>query len=151
MKVSPLIACTITDANTASLDGTYRFEVQISKTGAKVVQLNRQALEILETLERDPENPFVIQGLKPRSHLSDLNGPWRRIRKAAGIEDARLHDLRHSYASVGAAAGLSLPMIGNLLGHRQPATTARYAHLTAAPVRQAAETIGDNLAAVFDA
>ncbi|MCB1033558.1 MAG: site-specific integrase [Acidobacteria bacterium] len=123
--------------------------LQDSKTGAKVVQLNRQALEILETLERDPNNPFVIQGLKPRSHLSDLNGPWRRIRKAAGIEDVRLHDLRHTYASFGAAAGLSLPVIGSLLGHSQPATTQRYAHLAADPVREAANAIGANLSAAM--
>jgi integrase len=119
-----------------------------SKTGEKVVYLNLQAVEILRTLERDPQNPYVIQGLKPGSHLSDLNGPWRRLRKRAGLGDLRMHDLRHTYASFGASAGLSLPMIGSLLGHTQAATTQRYAHLASDPVREAAETIGANLSAI---
>ncbi len=117
-----------------------------SKSGEKVVQLNSQAVEILRSLKRDPKNPFVIQGLKPGTHLSGLNGPWRRIRKKAGIEDVRLHDLRHTFASFGASAGLSLPVIGSLLGHTQAATTQRYAHLSSDPVREAAEAIGAKLA-----
>ena len=92
----------------------------------------------------------MIQGLKPGSHLSDLNGPWRRVRKQAGIEDVRLHDLRHTFASFGASAGLSLPVIGSLLGHTQAATTQRYAHLASDPVRRAAEKIGESLSAILE-
>ena len=67
----------------------------------------------------------------------------------AGLEDVRLHDLRHSFASVAASGGLSLPMIGKLLGHTQAATTERYAHLAADPVRAANEAIGERIAAAM--
>ena len=61
---------------------------------------------------------------------------------AGPASDLRLHDLRHSFASIGAGAGLGLPIIGALLGHAQPGTTARYAHLAADPLKQAADLIG---------
>ena len=79
----------------------------------------------------------------------NLQKPWGRIRKRAGLEDVRLHDLRHSFASVAASGGLSLPMIGKLLGHTQAATTARYAHLAADPLKAANEAIGQRIAAVM--
>lgn len=66
-----------------------------------------------------------------------------------GMTDVRIHDLRHSFASMGASGGLSLPMIGKLLGHTQAATTERYAHLAADPVRAANEAIGERIAAVM--
>jgi integrase len=75
---------------------------------------------------------------KPRS---DLNRPWRAIRKLAEIEDVRIHDLRHSFASIGVGAGLGLPIIGNLLGHTQASTTQRYAHVAADPARRAVDVI----------
>ena len=74
---------------------------------------------------------------------------WQRIRKQARLEDVRRHDLRHSFASVGVAGGLSLPIIGALLGHSQPATTARYAHLAADPLKQATDMIGGRIAAAM--
>jgi integrase len=61
----------------------------------------------------------------------------------------RLHDLRHSFASTGAGASLGLPIIGKLLGHSQPATTARYSHLDADPMRRAADIIGGQIAAAM--
>jgi integrase len=64
------------------------------------------------------------------------------VTRAAGLEGLRLHDLRHSFASVGAGAQLSLPIIGGLLGHSQPKTTARYAHLQSGSMHAAAESIG---------
>lgn len=64
------------------------------------------------------------------NHLTDLQRPWRRIRKKAELEGLRIHDLRHSFASFGLAGGLSLAEIGKLLGQSQVQTTARYAHLT---------------------
>jgi integrase len=73
------------------------------------------------------------------SHRRDVARPWARICKAADIHGARVHDLRHTYASVLASAGLSLPIIGQLLGHTTPTTTARYAHLFDDPLRAAAE------------
>jgi integrase len=72
------------------------------------------------------------------------------VTKAAGLEGLRIHDLRHSFASVGAGASLGLPMIGKLLGHSQAATTFRYAHLGDDPVRRASETVGSAIAAAMD-
>jgi hypothetical protein len=71
---------------------------------------------------------------------------WAAIRRRAGLDGVRLHDLRHSYASVGAGAGLGLPIIGRLLGHKQAATTARYAHLADDPLRRASELIAAHIA-----
>jgi integrase len=72
------------------------------------------------------------------------------VRKTAGLEGVRLHDLRHSFASVGAAGGLSLPIIGALLGHKHATTTARYAHLSADPLRAANDAVGARIAAAMN-
>ena len=120
-----------------------------SKTGAKVVYLPPAALEILTALDRHEDNPYVIAGAKLGSHLINLQKPWRRIRANAGLDDVRLHDLRHSFASMAVAGGLTLPVIGALLGHTQPATTARYAHLADDPLKQAANLIGGRIAAAM--
>jgi integrase len=117
-----------------------------SKTGAKAVYLSAPALEVLTKVPRMENNPFVIAGEREGAALVNLQRPWRRIRARAGLEDVRLHDLRHSFASVGASGGLSLPMIGRLLGHTQAATTQRYAHLAADPIRAANEAIGERIA-----
>lgn len=120
-----------------------------SKTGKKVIYLSAPALNVLAEIPRLKNNPFVICGDKDRASLVNLQKPWGRIRKKAGLEDVRLHDLRHSFASVAASGGLSLPMIGKLLGHTQAATTERYAHLAADPLRAANEAIGQRIAAVM--
>ena len=77
-----------------------------------------------------------------RDHIAEIKGPWRAICMLAGLNGVRVHDLRHTYASVLASAGLSLPVIGALLGHTQPGTTARYAHLFDDPLRAATERVG---------
>jgi integrase len=100
----------------------------------------------LRTLPRFEKNPFVIVGKNSGSHLTDLQRPWRRIRAMAGLDDTRIHDLRHTFASGGLAVGEGLAMIGKLLGHTQVQTTARYAHLAADPVKQAADKITERLA-----
>jgi integrase len=105
-----------------------------SKTGQKTIRLNPQAVEILQALPRVEGNPHVIIGRREAAHLVNLQKPWRRIRKEAGLDNVRIHDLRHSYASVAAASKGSLPMIGRLLGHNHQNTTARYAHLADDPV-----------------
>ena len=117
-----------------------------SKTGAKVVYLSPPAIEVLNGIERSDTNIWVIAGAKPGAHLVNLRKPWHRLRARAGLDDVRLHDLRHSFASVGAARGLSLPMIGALLGHRQSKTTERYAHLADDPLRAANNAIGAHIA-----
>ena len=112
-----------------------------SKTGQKMIVLAQPALDLLADLPRVAGNRHCFPGQKFGAHLVDINGPWRLARKEAGLEGVRLHDLRHTHASVGAGAGLSLTIIGALLGHREPATTARYAHLAQDPVRQGAELV----------
>jgi integrase len=119
-----------------------------SKTGQKTVVLSAPALAVLESLPR--LSAYVIAGesagQKDEQPRADLNRPWRAVRKRAGIEDVRIHDLRHSFASVGAGAGLGLPIIGNLLGHSQPSTTQRYAHVAVDPARRAADIIAGKIA-----
>ena len=120
-----------------------------SKTGKKVIYLSAPALEVLANVPRIESNPFIICGEKDRAHLVNLQKPWSRIRKLAGLDDVRIHDLRHSFASIAASGGLSLPIIGKLLGHTQAATTQRYAHLAADPLRAANEAIGERIAAAM--
>jgi integrase len=120
-----------------------------SKTGKKTLYLSGPALEILKGIEPQPGNPFVFAGAKSGSALVNLSKPWKRLCKAAQIEGVRLHDLRHSFASIGAGRGLSLPVIGALLGHQQAATTQRYAHLAADPLKQASSLIGEQIAAAM--
>ncbi|MBZ0216444.1 MAG: site-specific integrase [Fimbriimonadaceae bacterium] len=120
-----------------------------SKTGQKTIYLNAPALEVLAGVPRLEGNAYVICGDKPGAHLVNLQKPWRRIRKTAGLEDVRLHDLRHSFASVAAAGGLSLPIIGALLGHSLPQTTARYAHLSADPLKAASDAIAGRIASAM--
>ena len=117
-----------------------------SKTGRKTVYLNPPALAVLHKVPRLEGNPFVICGGKAGGRLVNLEKPWRAIRRRAGLDDVRLHDLRHTYASIAAGAGLSLPIIGKLLGHSQPQTTARYAHLAADPLQAANAQIGVEIA-----
>ena len=119
-----------------------------TKTGAKVVHLGEPAIAVLRGLKGQDGNPWVIAGRKPGSHLTDLQHPWRRIRARAGLDDVRIHDLRHSFASGGLLVGEGLPMIGKLLGHTQVQTTARYAHLANDPVKSAANRIAARIAAV---
>jgi integrase len=121
-----------------------------SKTGRKAIHLNAPAFAVLQAIPRLEGNPYVICGEKVGEHLVNLEKPWRRIRKAAKIEDVRLHDLRHSFASVAASGGQSLVVIGKMLGHSQPATTARYAHLADDPVKAASEAVGRHIAAAMD-
>ena len=116
-----------------------------SKTGAKRVFLSKAAVDLISSLKTEPVSEYLFTGDRPGKPIVSLRKTWERVCKAAKIDDIRLHDLRHSYASVGAAGGLSLPVIGALLGHSQPSTTARYAHLAASPLHEAADAIGDKL------
>ncbi len=106
-----------------------------SKTGRKTVILNRPALAVLEAIPRSSR--FVIAGGEEGKPRSDLKRPWAALIRHAQLEGLRIHDLRHNFASFGAGGGMGLPIIGKLLGHSQPATTARYAHLDTDPLRRA--------------
>ena len=121
-----------------------------SKTGAKLVPLAEPALDVLRTAPRLAGNPYVCPGRKWGSHLVGLPRIWERICTAAGLSRVRLHDLRHSFASVGVGTGLGLPQVGALLGHTQAATTQRYAHLAVDPLRQAANQIVGYIAEAMD-
>ena len=122
-------------------------ELPDAKTGGRVVPLGPEARAVLSAITREDDNPWVISGRLPGSHLTDLQRPWRRIRKRAGIEDVRIHDLRHSFASRALALGESLTMIGKLLGHTQVQTTARYAHLARDSIQTAASRITESIGA----
>lgn len=116
-----------------------------SKTGRKTVVLNAPALQILSTLPRIGD--FVILGDDPKKPRADLKKPWDLIRYNAALDDVRIHDLRHTHASIGAGAGLGLPVIGKLLGHKHSDTTAKYAHLDNDPLRKASDRIGNEISA----
>lgn len=128
-----------------------------SKTGAKIVPIGPAALEVLQAVERDPASPFVFpaerlteEAVKAKhKHFVGTPKVWLRVRELAGLSDVRLHDLRHTYASIAAAGGQSLQLIGKLLGHKDVKTTGQYAHLADDPVRQAAQRTSDAAAAAL--
>jgi integrase len=119
-----------------------------SKTGPKVILLNAPALRVLGHMPRRSEWVFPTErGDTPVS----LSKPWERIRRRAGTPDVRIHDLRHTAASFAVDMGASLPIIGRLLGHTVPSTTARYAHLSNDPVREVSERLGARLSSAMNA
>ena len=128
-----------------------------SKSGKKTIVLNTAAIAVITCIakrsvpcsievDRGRTGLFVKGGIanQPRA---DLKRPWNAIRRHANLEGVRIHDLRHTFASIGAGASLGLPVVGRLLGHSQPQTTARYAHLDANPLRRASNIIGGQLVA----
>jgi len=120
-----------------------------SKTGRKPIYLNAAALSVLDRLPRPNSNPYIFPGRKDNQPRADLKKPWKAVARAAELYGVRIHDLRHSFASIGAGGSLGLPIIGRLLGHSQPATTNRYAHLADDPTRRAAEAIGSMIEAAM--
>ena len=121
------------------------FLLPTSKTGKRRITLNAAAIEVLNAIPRVRRNPYVIVGRKRGTHMLSLQKPWKIVCAKAKVKSCRIHDLRHSYASFAAADGLSLHMIGKLLGHRVPTTTARYAHLAEDALRRANENLGKRL------
>ena len=126
-----------------------RSEVSLrdSKTGPRVVPLSPAAARVLTDLPRIAGNPWVIAGREPGSRLTHIAYYWYRVRERAGLNDVRLHDLRHSFASRALALGEDLTMIGKLLGHRKIQTTARYAHLARDSVKESATMVAASIAA----
>lgn len=120
-----------------------------SKTGRRHLYLPAPAIKLLADQEGKNSAVYVVPGGRSdrarqsgKTPLTNLKDPWKVISATAGLKGVRIHDLRHSFASVGASSGMGLPIIGKLLGHRGTATTARYAHLADDPVKAAANTIG---------
>lgn len=124
-----------------------------SKTGRSVRELGPPALELIEAMRayRLEGNPYVFPGAKDGDHFKDTARVWDAVRQAAGLPDVRLHDLRHAFASVAASGGLTLPVIGALLGHGHSATTSRYAHLVDSARKRAAESTSAAVAAALAA
>ena len=121
-----------------------------AKTGKKPVYLSAAAQAVIATVPRIDGNPYIIAGKNPAAPRADLTNPWSSVRRAAGLDGVRVHDLRHSFASIGAGAALGLPVIGKLLGHSQSVTTQRYAHLDVDPLRRAVDTIGSTISAAMN-
>jgi integrase len=121
-----------------------------SKTGRKPIYLGAAAQAVISTLPRMSGNPYLIPGSLDGRPRSELGAPWAAVTKAAGLEGLRIHDLRHTFASVGAGARMGLPIVGKLLGHRTQATTARYAHLDSDPMLRAAEHIGATISGALN-
>ena len=120
-------------------------ELPDAKTGGRAVPLGPGARAVLDSIPRTAGCPWVFPGRFPGTHRVDLQGPWKIIRKRAGLEDVRIHDLRHTFALQALALGESLTMIGKLLGHTQVQTTARYAHLARNSIQNAAARITDSI------
>ncbi len=120
-----------------------------SKTGQKAIPLNAGALEILSEVPGLNSSPFVFPAYRGEGHYEGTPKVWSIIRNMAGLGDVRLHDLRHSFASIAVSGGASLPIIGALLGHTDSATTQRYAHLHDDPLKAASEAVGRIIASAL--
>ena len=118
-----------------------------SKTGGRIVPMPPAASEVLAALPRVAGNPWVFPGRKKGTRQVNINDSWDRIRRHAGLDDVRLHDLRHTFASRALAIGEGLPMIGKLLGHNKIETTARYAHLARESVRASTAKVAESIGA----
>jgi integrase len=118
-----------------------------------IVPLSAPARQLLSEIceqqkaKRKPLGEYVFPGAGGTGHIVEIKRAWRQLCKAAGISGLRIHDLRHSFASQLASGGANLPLIGALLGHSNPTTTSRYAHLFDDPQRAAVEKVG----AIIDA
>jgi integrase len=121
------------------------FRLPDSKTGAKIIQVGPSVPEYLKTVPRIEGNPYVFPGRIEGQPLVNLTKIWHSVREAAGLTDVRIHDLRHSYASVGATSGESIIILGSILGHANASTTERYTHLGETPAKAAARRISDQV------
>lgn len=149
LRLLILTGCRLSEIQTLKWEyiTPHGMELPDSKTGARRIPLPHSAREVLSSLPRVPDNPYVIAGAVPGQFAKDFQRPWRRIRRKAGLENVRIHDLRHTYASNAVSSGMPIQMVGRLLGHTQLQTTMRYAHLADDPVRHAAEQNASALSA----
>ncbi|MEL0438447.1 tyrosine-type recombinase/integrase [Phycobacter sp. K97] len=125
---------------------SHHLELPDSKTGRRRIPLPREAYDILMELPREAGNPYVILGEVDGAPLVNLQKPWRRIRSKAGLDDVRIHDLRHTYASVAMKDGIDPFTLKEIMGHKNLTTTLRYAHLADDAVQRAAGSIAARLA-----
>ena len=120
-----------------------RLNLRKAKTGPRRVFLSAQARAIVERQRTPADSPWVFPSVRdPNRPRGDELALWYRVRREAGLEDVRLHDLRHSVASHAVMLGVPLPVVARLLGHRQSSMTLRYAHVGDREVEAAAERVG---------
>ena len=112
-----------------------------SKTGTKTVPLNGKAIELLQSIPKQLGNPYVFCGKNPHTHIQEIRKCWECVRTQAGIPDVRIHDLRHSFASFALKKGVDLYTVSKLLGHKNIATTTRYAHLELGALTEASNKV----------
>lgn len=125
-----------------------RLELEDSKTGPRTIYLNASAIAVLAQIERADEDDLVFDPGRARARIDPTQG-WLRIRRHAALPDVRLHDLRHSFASVAISNGIPLATVGKLLGHVLPETTARYTHLADTLISETADRLCTGLASAF--
>ena len=129
--------------------------LQDSKTGPRAVYLNAQAMAIIDKqrlMRLENNSPFVFPSpVNPEKPIRGIDSFWYFIRAEAELNDVRLHDLRHSFASHAVMRGVSLPVVSRLLGHSNLSMTMRYAHVSDELVESAAEKVGSILAGYLDA
>ena len=117
-----------------------------SKTGPKTIVLNGPAMHLLNAIRSaSPSEKWIFPALTKDRPFSNISGPWKAVCKEAELANFRIHDLRHSYASVGGRSGMSLPQIGALLGQSQAATTERYNHFESDPLHEASSKVGEKI------
>ena len=102
---------------------------------------------MLKSIQRLPDSPWVIPGMVEGRPMRNIDEAWGLVCHLAGLNDTRIHDCRHAFASRALGLGETLPMIGRLLGHSEPQTTERYAHLDRDWVRETAVRISESIAA----
>lgn len=117
-----------------------------SKTGPKVIRLGAAAKSLLTALPKEHAKWVFPDRRHVDRPTSNLDWAWVKIRNKVELSDVRIHDLRHSFASIGVAGGEGLVLIGKLLGHEHVATTNRYAHLSDDPLQAAADRISERVA-----
>jgi len=141
LKLLILTGCRLGEIQTLKWDYIMPRHIELpdSKVGARRIPLPQAAQDVLNALPYQPSNPYIIAGKLEGSYATDFQRPWRRIRARAGLPTTRIHDLRHTYASMAVSGGMPIQMVGRLLGHTQLQTTMRYAHLADEPVLEAAQ------------
>ncbi|WP_034389173.1 tyrosine-type recombinase/integrase [Hellea balneolensis] len=146
-KLLILTGCRLSEIQTLQWSFIHGNHVEFpdSKTGYKRLPLNDAAMTVLAQFPRLPDNEYVICGEKAGSHIVNLQKSWRRIRKQANLDDVRIHDLRHTFASHAVMGGTPLALVSRLLGHSKITTTMRYAHLADAELAKASNGIGNQL------
>jgi integrase len=120
-----------------------------TKTGRSVRPLGRAAIEILRSIARDPDSEFVFPATEGESFFQGTKGVWPKVKKESGLHDVTPHTLRHTMGSTSTSAGQALALTGAILGHRNPRSTAIYAHVQMEPAKRAAEKVSSRLAAAM--